>query len=92
MLDGIKRNSDRSEKWDDIARLVSAATKGGKCQIEAAILSPSNTYLATCSERKAMLGMRVHQLGALFDLTSNSIVGRICTGKRGRESWNEAAH
>jgi hypothetical protein len=89
-LDGIKRNSDRSEKWDHIAGLISTATKGGKCHVEAAILSPSNKHLATCSERRAMLGMRVHQVGALFDLTSNSIVGRICTGKRGRESWNEA--
>jgi hypothetical protein len=92
MLDGIKRNSDRSEKWHDIAELIAAATKGGKCHVQAAILSPDNKHLATCSERRAMLGMRVYQVGALFDLTSNSVVGRICTGKRSRESWSESEH
>jgi len=64
----------------------------GKYHVQAAILSPNNKHLATCSERRAMLGMRVRQVGALFDLTSNSIVGRICTGKRSRESWSEAEH
>jgi hypothetical protein len=52
MLDGVKRNSDRSEKWHDIADLIAAATKGGKCYVQAAILSPNNKHLATCSERR----------------------------------------
>jgi len=92
LLDGIKRNSDRSENWDHIATLISTAKRGGKYLVQAAILSPNNKHLATCSERRAMLGMRIYHVGALFDLKSNSIVGRICTGKRRRESWSEAEH
>jgi len=90
MLDGVKRNSDEAERWHDVANRIAAATKGGKYNVEAAILSPNSQHLATCSEIKAMLGMRVYQVGALYDLASNSIVGRVCTGKRSREHWTEA--
>ena len=92
MLDGIKRNSDEAPRWQDIAERIAAATKSRKCNIEAAILSPSNQHLATCAEQRVMLGMRVYQVGALYDISTNSIVGRICTGRRGRDSWSEAAH
>jgi hypothetical protein len=90
MLNGIKRNSDETERWRDVADRLAFATKGGKYNVEAAILSPNGQHLATCSELRRMLGMRVHQVGAIYDLTSDSIVGRICTGKRGRDSWIEA--
>lgn len=91
MLDGVKRNSDKSEKWSDVAERIAAATKRGKYNVEAAILSPDSQHLATCSELRAMLGMRIYQVGALYDLSSNSVVGRISIGRRGRESWNETA-
>ena len=90
ILDGIRRNSDGAERWPDVADRIAAATKGGKYNVEAAILSPDSQHLATCSELRKMLGIRVYQVGALYDLASNSIVGRVCTGKRGRESWAEA--
>jgi hypothetical protein len=90
MLDGVKRNSDEAERWHDVADRVAAAVRGGKYNVEAAIISPNNQHLATCSETRTMLGMRVYQVGALYDLASNSIVGRVCTGKRSREHWTEA--
>lgn len=89
MLDGVKRNSDEPHRWNDIAERIAAAKKGGKFSVEAAVLSPNKTHLATCSELKTMLGMRTFQVGALYDLISNGIVGRICTGKRTRENWTE---
>jgi hypothetical protein len=89
MLDGIKRNSDKADRWPEVANRIAAATKGGKYNVEAAVLSPDTQHLATCSELRTMLGMRVFQVGALYDLASNSVVGRICAGKRGRESWSE---
>jgi hypothetical protein len=92
MLDGVKRNLDEAERWHDVAELIAAANKGGKFKVEAAVLSPDSRHLATCSELRAMLGMRVYQVGALYDLASNSIVGRICTGKRSRENWAETTH
>jgi hypothetical protein len=91
MLDGIKRNSDEPDRWRDVANHISAANNGGKYNVRAAILSPDNQHLATCAELKAMLGMRVYQVGALYDLTSDSIIGRICTGRRGRDTWTETA-
>ncbi|MBR1213552.1 SNF2-related protein [Bradyrhizobium sp. JYMT SZCCT0180] len=90
MLDGVKRNSDGAEKWSDVAERIAAATKRGKYYVEAAILSPDGQHLATCSEIRTMLGLRVYQVGAIYDLASNSVVGRICVGKRRRESWTEA--
>jgi superfamily II DNA or RNA helicase len=92
MLDGVKRNMDQVQVWYDVADRVATATKSGKCSVEAAILSPSSQHLATCSEIKGMLGLRVYQVGALYDLDSNTIVGRVCTGKRGRQNWSEATH
>jgi len=92
MLDGVKRSSDEAERWPDVADRIAAATKRGKYNVEAAILSPDSQHLATCSEIRTLLGMRVYQVGALYDLASDSVVGRICVGKRGRENWTEAAH
>jgi hypothetical protein len=68
MLDGIRHNADQGEIWDKIAQRLNLAMKGGKCRIKAAILSPSNQRLATCAESKTMLGLRVHQVGAVYDL------------------------
>jgi hypothetical protein len=42
MLDGIRHNADQGEIWNKIAQRLNLATKGGKCRIEAAILSPSS--------------------------------------------------
>jgi superfamily II DNA or RNA helicase len=92
MLDGVRRNSDKAESWNDVADRITSANKGGKYNVQAAVLSPDNQHLATCSELKAMLGLRVYQVGALFDLSSSSIVGRICIGRRGREHWAETSH
>lgn len=87
MLDGIRRNSDLSDQWPEVAGRVAVATKGGKYRVEAAVRSPNDQYLATCSELRTMLGMRVHQVGALYDLTNSTIVGRICKGRRNKEHW-----
>jgi hypothetical protein len=92
MLDGVRRNLDQAEKWHDVAQLIAAANSGGKYSVEAAILSPDSRHLVTCSELRTMLGMRVYQVGALFDLVGNTIVGRICTGRRSRGNWIENTH
>jgi hypothetical protein len=89
MLDGIRRNADESERWHEVADRIASANKGGRYNVQAAILSPDHQHLAACAELKAMLGMRVYQVGALYDIPSNSIVGRICMGRRGRENWTE---
>jgi superfamily II DNA or RNA helicase len=87
MLDGMRHNVDQGEIWDKIAQRLNLAMKGGKCRIEAAILSPSKKRLATCAESKTMLGLRVHQIGAVYDLVDDAIVGRLAAGKRNGSSW-----
>jgi superfamily II DNA or RNA helicase len=91
MLDGIKRNSDEADKWPDVADRIATATKGGKYNVEAAVLSPDSQHLATCSALRTLFGIRTYQVGALYDLAKNNVVGRICIGKRGRENWSETA-
>jgi hypothetical protein len=87
MLDGMRHNADQGEMWDKIAHRLSLAIKGRKCRVEAAILSPTKERLATCAESKRMLGLRVHQVGAIYDLVDDAIIGRLTEGKRNGSSW-----
>ena len=87
MLDGMRHNADQDDMWDKIAQRLTRALKGGNCRIEAAILSPSKQRLATCAESKTMLGLRVHQVGAVYDLADDAIIGRLAQGKRNRSGW-----
>jgi hypothetical protein len=87
MLDGMRRTTDETPLWDSVALGIAAALKGAKCRIEAAILSPTKMHLATCSEARTLMGIRVRQVGAVYDLTDTAIIGRLAVGKRGRGGW-----
>ena len=87
MLDGMRHNADQDDMWDKIAQRLTRALKGGNCRIEAAILSPSKQRLAAWAESKTMLGLRVHQVGAVYDLADDAIIGRLAQGKRNGRGW-----
>ena len=87
MLDGMRRTTDETQLWDNVAPRVAAAVKGAKCRVEAATLSPTKTYLATCSEARTLMGIRVRQVGAVYDLNDTAIIGRLAVGKRGPSGW-----
>jgi hypothetical protein len=87
MLDGMRHNADQDDMWDKIAQRLTRALKGGNCRIEAAVLSPSKQRLATCAESKRMLGLRTHQIGAVYDLVDDVIIGRVAEGKRNGKGW-----
>jgi hypothetical protein len=87
MLDGMRHNADEDELWDRVAQRLTRALKGGKWRIEAATLSPSKQRLATCAESKTMLGFRVNQVGAVYDLIDDAIIGRLAKGKRNGSGW-----
>ena len=87
MLDGIRRTRDEAGLWDEVAAHVGQAVKTKRCLIEAAVLSPARKHLAVCSEVKTLLGMRVRYVGAIFDLTDHSVVGRVAEGKRSDNRW-----
>jgi hypothetical protein len=86
LLDGIRRTTDQDEVWSKITGRLSVALKWGKSRIEAAVVSPSKQRVASCSEWKT-LGFRVHQVGAIYDLADNVLIGRLAEGKRGANGW-----
>jgi hypothetical protein len=88
LLDGIRRNTDEDQQWSRVAERIATALKGGKCKVEAAILSPSKRHLAACAESKSYLGLRVSYVGAIYDLADNAIVGRVPEGKRSGGGWS----
>jgi hypothetical protein len=75
MLDGTRRTADQESLWSRVDDRMAVALKGGKPRVEAALLSPSNRHLAICAESKTLLGLRVRQIGAIYDLADQSIVG-----------------
>jgi hypothetical protein len=87
MLDGTRHNLDEDGRWDRMARHLKHTLKGGTLRVEAAVLSPSQHRLAACAESRTMFGFRVHQVGAVYDLDDDAIVGRLAEGKRNAQGW-----
>jgi superfamily II DNA or RNA helicase len=87
MLDGIRHNADHKFLWEKVSKHLTHALKGSNCRIGAAILSPSKQRLAACAESKRLLGLRVHQIGAVYDLADDALVGRLAEGKRIGNGW-----
>ncbi len=87
MLDGTRRNADESGRWEAIATALTAALKGGKVRIEAAVLSPYGRHLAFAAEVRKLLGLRSTIAGGVYSLENDRLVGRISQGKRTKERW-----
>ncbi len=86
LLNGLRRKGDKQELWiriaEDMSRIADA-----KSQVEAAILSPSEQYLAVCVETKNWLGLKTRQAGLLYSIQEQEAIGRIVAGKRGAQGW-----
>jgi superfamily II DNA or RNA helicase len=87
MLDGVRRTADEAQIWTDVAARLSVALNVKKCRIEAAMLSPAGRHLATSSEIRTLLGWRVRQAGAIYNLADGSIFGRVAEGGRNGNRW-----
>ena len=87
LLNGLRRKGDKPELWariaEDMSRIASA-----KSQVEAAILSPNEQYLAVCLETTNWLGLRTRQAGLLYSIPEREAIGRIVAGKRGAQGWS----
>ena len=90
MLDGVRRNADHDEVWDKVVHRLAGILKGSRCRVEAAVLSPSKQHLATCAETKRLLGFRVQQVGAIYNLVDDAIIGRLAEGRRNGSGWTAA--
>jgi hypothetical protein len=82
-LRNAPQTADETSLWDNVAGRLTAKLKGGRCRVEAAVLSPAKQHLATCAEAGSFLGIRVRQVGAVYAVGEKSVIGRIATGKRG---------
>jgi superfamily II DNA or RNA helicase len=86
LLNGLRRKADKPELWtrigEDMSRIADA-----RSQVEAAILSPSEQYLAVCVETKNWLGLKTRQAGLLYSIQEQEAIGRIVAGKRGAQGW-----
>lgn len=89
LLNGINRNTDKTELWDAIAAKVSAMLGGGRCRIEAAVLSPESKHLAVCAQVRTLLGFRVRYAGLIYEIENSSVVGRLVQGRRSSNGWEE---
>jgi ERCC4-related helicase len=86
LLNGLRRRADKPELWTRIAEEVSRIANA-KSQVEAAILSPSEQYLAVCVETKNWLGLKTRQAGLLYSIQEQEAIGRIVAGKRDSRGW-----
>jgi superfamily II DNA or RNA helicase len=91
MLDGTRRTADQKPLWNEVAEKMSGALSGRTCRIEAATLSPTGRHLATCSEVKSMLGLRVRHVAGIYSLAERSIAGHIPEGKRTAAIWQRTS-
>jgi predicted RecB family nuclease len=89
LLDGTRRNIDQTLLWETIAIKVSRSLGFGRCRTEAAVLSPDSKHLAVCAEVRTLLGLRVRYAGLIYDVDTQSIVGRIVQGRRISNKWAE---
>jgi ERCC4-related helicase len=87
MRDGTRHDMDQNGIWERVAQRVKHTLRSGTCRVEAAVLSPSRQRLAACAESRTMLGFRVHQVGAVYDLVDDAIIGRLAEGKRSGSGW-----
>jgi hypothetical protein len=86
LLNGLRRKTDRPELWAKIGASMSKILDG-RSQVEAAILSPSEDYLAVCLETRNWLGLKPRQAGLMYAIQEQEAVGRIVAGKRGPQGW-----
>lgn len=88
LLRSPKADADRSDTWSEIEE-AAAALVGGKATVEATLLSPNKSCLATTAEDRKYLGFKVRLVGALYSLTDRRILGRITVGRRKNGRWEK---
>ncbi len=59
----------------------------GHCQVEAAHASSDGRSLAVSLAVKRMLGIRTVHSGMMYDLDSQSAIGRVVCGQRAANGW-----
>jgi predicted RecB family nuclease len=89
LLDGTRRNAEESQTWPDVAAKASAILGGATCRVESAVLSPDAKHLAVCTEVRTLMGLRRRHAGFVYEVDSQSIIGRVVQGRRSSDVWQE---
>lgn len=79
--------ADRTDLWPQVESHLSSRL-GGKTEIESGHVTPTGRHLLVCANNKKYFGLRTTVVGAVFDISSNAIVGRVCVGRRKRGVWS----
>ncbi len=87
LLEGVRRNNDKKEVWPNVAATTHAAVGKGRCEVEAAVLSPTGSRLAASVMVHTLLGLRTRQAGVIYSLENTSLVGRVPQGQRKANAW-----
>jgi hypothetical protein len=89
LLDGVIRTTDEMRLWDMVAEKLSAALRGGRCQIDASTLAPDGQHLAASADVRTLFGWRLQRAGLVYALRDRSIVGRVALGKLEPGGWRD---
>jgi hypothetical protein len=87
LLDGLIRRIDQDQLIEVIATRASIELRGARCKLESSIISPGRRHLAVCVEMRTLLGLRLRHAGFVFEIESQSIVGRVAQGRRSATGW-----
>ncbi len=87
LLDGVNRKSEGQMFWSQIESSATPLVGGGRCTVEASILSPDRHRIVACLHVRSWL-IKVRYAGILFSVQDRTIVGRVRTGRRDGNSWH----
>ena len=88
LLNGISRTADERHLWWAVTTKIRSTLGNAQYQVEAAVLSPEKQRLAICFEVRTWLGFRVHHIGLVYDIGSQSVIGRVARGRRTSGGWS----
>ena len=89
LLNGIKRTADMPDIWEDITKKTEKVIGKGHCRVEVAVLSPDKQRLAVSVVVRTLFGLSVRQVGLLYEMEKQSIVGMIAQGRRTSGGWSD---
>jgi superfamily II DNA or RNA helicase len=81
MLDGLRRTGNVRELWPRIEQKLSEALGSGKCEVQAAMLSPDGVRVACVARVKTLMGLRTKIAGFVYDQYDGEVVGKIALRK-----------
>lgn len=87
LLNATDKGSDEQNAWPSISEKTSRQLGRGKCTVEAASVSEDGKNLAVSAEVKTWVGIKKRNVGLIYSLEDDDVIGRITIGKRNENGW-----